>query len=212
MKFLKYLLNMFLWVVMCIPVITISASTTAMNFVNLKLAEGEDVNVVKKFFESFRLNFLESLPLLAVYGLFGFFVGYTWKNLLTVEDPNPTLILVMVVPTFLYLILVTLSHFLLAKFDNKFFRLLGLTLYMGVGHIDQTIKVGLLFAVCLLVPAIIVFVNVSWVTIIIGAITLVVLFMIAQYLSAKIMNRIFAAYIKLMEEQKKASGENINEW
>ena len=46
-----------LWIVCSLPVITIGASTTAMYYVTLKLASGQEGYTVRSFFKSFRENF-----------------------------------------------------------------------------------------------------------------------------------------------------------
>lgn len=49
-----------LWIVCCIPIVTIGASTTALLYVTMKITSGEDAYIVKKFFKSFKENFLQS--------------------------------------------------------------------------------------------------------------------------------------------------------
>lgn len=49
-----------LWILCCIPIVTIGASTTALLYVTMKITSGEDAYIVKKFFKSFKENFLQS--------------------------------------------------------------------------------------------------------------------------------------------------------
>ena len=51
-----------LWLLCCIPVITIGASTIALYYVMLKLVKDEETTVTREFFHSFKQNFLQSLP------------------------------------------------------------------------------------------------------------------------------------------------------
>lgn len=50
-----------LWLLLCLPVITIGASTAALFNVTLKMAEGKNDRVVKDFLHSFAQNFKQSI-------------------------------------------------------------------------------------------------------------------------------------------------------
>lgn len=49
-----------LWIICCIPIVTVGASTTALLYVTMKILRGEDAYIVKYFFRSFKENFLQS--------------------------------------------------------------------------------------------------------------------------------------------------------
>lgn len=61
MRFMSRVADMMLlnalWLIFCIPVITIGASTAAKFHVTLKLAEGEEEGILKTFWRGFRSNF-----------------------------------------------------------------------------------------------------------------------------------------------------------
>lgn len=50
-----FILNL-LWIVCCIPVVTIGAASTAVYYVTFKLAGDTEGHLIKDFFKSFRLN------------------------------------------------------------------------------------------------------------------------------------------------------------
>ena len=54
------LLNI-LWLICCIPIITIGDSTAALYYVALKIVRGKDHGIAKEFFHSFRENFRQSI-------------------------------------------------------------------------------------------------------------------------------------------------------
>lgn len=56
-----------LWLLCCIPVITIGASTIALYYVMLKLVKDEETTVTREFFHSFKQNFLQSLPVTVIF-------------------------------------------------------------------------------------------------------------------------------------------------
>ncbi len=49
-----------LWFIMSIPIITIGASTTAAYYVAFNILNGKDGYVLRNFFKSFKLNFIQS--------------------------------------------------------------------------------------------------------------------------------------------------------
>ena len=55
-----------LWLVFCIPVFTIGASTAAMYRVTLNLVRGEGGGVVRSFWASFKLNFKQGVRLRSI--------------------------------------------------------------------------------------------------------------------------------------------------
>lgn len=56
-----------LWLLCCIPVVTIGASTIALYYVMLKLVKDEETAVTREFFHSFKQNFLQSLPVTVIF-------------------------------------------------------------------------------------------------------------------------------------------------
>ena len=48
------------WLLCCIPLVTIGASTTALYSVVIKMVKNEDSYVVRSFFSSFRENFKQA--------------------------------------------------------------------------------------------------------------------------------------------------------
>lgn len=52
-----------LWLLCCIPVITIGAATTALYGMTMKMVRGEEGAIVKGFFRYFRDNFRQSVPM-----------------------------------------------------------------------------------------------------------------------------------------------------
>ena len=65
-----------LTMICCIPVVTIGASLTAMNYVLLKMAKNEEGYITKAFFKSFKQNFKQAtLILLIQLVIYGILVG-----------------------------------------------------------------------------------------------------------------------------------------
>lgn len=56
-----------LWMLCCIPIITIGASTIALYSMTLKLVRNEEGSLTKGFFKAFRENFKQSIPVTLVF-------------------------------------------------------------------------------------------------------------------------------------------------
>ena len=56
-----------LWVLCCIPIVTIVPSTAAMYYVTLKMAKKEDPYIIRSFFHSFQENFKQGILLSVIF-------------------------------------------------------------------------------------------------------------------------------------------------
>lgn len=65
-----------LWAVCSLPIITIGASTTALYYVALKMAEERGSSVVRMFFKSFKDNFLQATGLWIIMAVAGAVIAY----------------------------------------------------------------------------------------------------------------------------------------
>lgn len=107
-------------VVCCLPVITIGASITAMHYVMLKIARGEDGYIVKDFFKSFKLNFKQSTVIwLIMLLLIVVFAGdYLILNYGGIEFPKGMGMALAVVAVLIFIVS-TYIFPVLARFDNS---------------------------------------------------------------------------------------------
>lgn len=64
-----------LWTLCSLPVVTLGASTTALYSVTLKLAEGEDGHLTRRFFRAFRENFRQATVLWLIVLSVGIFLA-----------------------------------------------------------------------------------------------------------------------------------------
>ena len=71
-----------LWVVCCLPVITIGPSTTALYYVSMKLERKEDVKIAPAFFRAFKENFKQAVALNLIFLVVGIvlFLDYFYMS------------------------------------------------------------------------------------------------------------------------------------
>ncbi len=139
-----------LWFICCIPIVTIGASTTALFYVTLKMADNEEGNLAKSFFRSFRENFKQStkvwLILLGV-GIVLAVDGYALYHL-RFENTFWTLITaVFIVAAIAYAIIFMYIFPLMARFDNTILAMFKNSLMVGMRFLFCTVLMAVIYFV-----------------------------------------------------------------
>ena len=138
-----------IWFICCIPVVTIGASTTALYYVSLKIARGEDHALTRMFFRSFRENFRQSTVLWLILLAAGLFLagdGYLVYRLRASSTGAAavlwTLILALVIAAALAYTIVLLFVFpLVASVSNTNWAMLKNSFFIGTHYLFCTILV-----------------------------------------------------------------------
>ncbi|MBO5372982.1 MAG: YesL family protein [Lachnospiraceae bacterium] len=65
-----------LWAICSLPIITIGASTTALFYVALKMADNKESYIVKTYFKAFKDNFVQSTILWVIMAVIGYVLAY----------------------------------------------------------------------------------------------------------------------------------------
>lgn len=151
-----------LWLLCSLPIVTIGASTTALFYVTLKMAEDRDDGLTRMFFKAFRENFIPAtklwLILLAVGGFLtadGFVLSRLWS-----QSIFWTLLTALVIgAAVLYLIVLLYTFPLLARFENTTFGILKTAFLVGVRYLFCTLLMAAIYTVmgwiivCVFTPA-----------------------------------------------------------
>lgn len=141
-----------LTLICCLPVVTIGASLTAMNYMALKIARNEECYITRGFFKSFKDNFRQAtliwlIILAVIVVLVGDFIimgssvaefGILFRGVITA-------VTVLVVFTCMYVFPV------LAKFENSIFRTLKNAFLMSLMQFPKTILMIVMYAIPLVV-------------------------------------------------------------
>lgn len=145
------LLNL-LWIVCCIPIITIGASTTALYSVTIKLVKNEGSYITKDFFCSFKMNFKQSTILWLVMMVVGILIVFDIRFFYGLET-----ILGFYVAKFFQAILVLYGIILiylfplLARFDDTNRRTFINAFIMAIKHLPSSIMVVAIFILAIFV-------------------------------------------------------------
>lgn len=109
-----------LWIVFCIPVVTIGASTTAMYRVTLNMVRGEGSGVVRMFWDAFRLNLKQAVLIFLILLIPVLLVVYEfWMYLSGAVGQSMWLGLVFCCPSLILALVLAYVYPLLAQFDNS---------------------------------------------------------------------------------------------
>jgi Predicted integral membrane protein len=129
-----------LWIICCIPIITIGASTTALHYVTLKMVKDEEAYIFKSFFRSFKQNFRQS-SVIWVFLLFGYVVAFL--DLIILRDltfPFSNIVHYVILALLLILTFVTIYIFpIQAKFFNKIKNTFKNAFLISIRHLPSTV-------------------------------------------------------------------------
>lgn len=138
-----------LWLVCCLPVFTIGASTAALYYVSLKIVKNEEGNLTKAFFHSFRENLKQGTQIwLILFGL-GAVLGIDGYVLYHMRFENAfwaLLTAVFIVAAVAYVIVLLYIFPLLAHFRNT-----------TKAMFQNSLMIGMRFLLCTALMAVIYF-------------------------------------------------------
>ncbi len=141
-----------LWAVCSLPVITIGASTTALYYVTLKMAEGKEGYIIKDFFGSLKENFGHATPVWLIMLAIGLFFG--WDLYYYYHLPMRAAVLVFwmfVVLAVVYLFILTIIFPLAARFDLGIKKLFFMAFMISMKNISWVMLMVVLTACALAV-------------------------------------------------------------
>ena len=198
-----------LWLICCIPIVTIGASTTALYFEAMKLAENNEGYVAKNFFKSFKQNFRQSTIIWIIMLAFGIFISFNVYTVLFVSLPVSNSVLTIALSFVMLTALVYMMIFvyifpLQSKFVNKVKHTFKNALILSLRHLPQTIILIITYA--LAVFAFVKFSIMFPIYLLIGVATI-------AYGQSFILNSIFNIYINRNKtEEEKAKEQEPDVW
>lgn len=192
-----------LYIICCIPIITIGASTSALYYVTMKMVANEEGYITKSFFKAFKDNFKQATLIWLLVLLAGtiFFVDFRILN--TMEGTLGKVVYVIICAvSILFLFMMVYIFPLLAKFENTIKNSIKNAFLISIRHFPYTIL--------LIIGGIAPFVIVYFITALLPVLFLGVFSLIAFYTSY-IYRKIFSYYIPQKEisesEEEEAPSE-----
>ena len=140
-KSLQFLALGLLWLLLCIPVITIGAATCSVYYVALKILNDEaDVNVAKLFFKGIKDNFVQGLLMFLVSALtLGGTGAFIWWILEKSSRSIPIVCLAVGV-CFVVLVLNIFTYPIIGRYENTFSNKLRNTVALAFTYNRETLR------------------------------------------------------------------------
>lgn len=154
-KFTKLVILTMLWLLCSIPIVTMGAATTALYYVTMKLAKGEDCNTIKLFFHSFRSNFRQATIIWVIFVAIGILFGsnyfYYW---ITGNSQSKGIQYVFLVLLVIYGMALLYIFPVLAKFDNPVKNTIVFSIIMSMVNIGWTVLLTFISIMAVLITLI----------------------------------------------------------
>ena len=139
-----------LWLVCSLPIVTIGASTTALFYVTLKMAEDRDDGLTRMFFKAFRENFKPATKLWLILLTVGSFLaadGFVLRRMWSENIFWTLLTAVLIGAAVLYGIVLLYAFPLLARFENTTFGILKTAFLVGVRYLFCTLLMAAIYGI-----------------------------------------------------------------
>lgn len=132
----------------CIPIVTVGASITALNYVALKMVRDEEGYVTKEYFKSFKQNFKQATIIWLIMLLVtAVIIGDLFIFIFT-DIAFPSWVRVALVAISVLAVFATMHVFpILARFENTVANTFKNSFYMGILHLPKTILMMVIWAV-----------------------------------------------------------------
>lgn len=131
-----------IWLILCIPIITIGPASTAMYYTVVKVIRRERGYLMREFFKSFRLNFKRAMIVGVIFTVIlivlSFDLSYAW-NLVILENNKASLLFgIFIAITFLVMSFGVYVFPILSRFDMTVKQLLKAATFMSMKHLPYT--------------------------------------------------------------------------
>ncbi|MDE6625019.1 MAG: DUF624 domain-containing protein [Lachnospiraceae bacterium] len=156
LKFLSRLVDLVvlnvIFIVSCIPVVTIGAALTALYYVCITDWDTQNAHILSKYVKSFKENFKQSTIIWVIMLLAGVVLGTDlWFAFVQWQSSGSTvfqvILVVCAIAVIVYLMIFTFVWPLQAKFDNKIVVTFRNAFVMSCAHLPKTIILWCLFGI-----------------------------------------------------------------
>lgn len=191
------------FIVCCIPIVTIGASCTAMHYVALKMVRNEESYIIRSFFKSFKENFKQATIINLIMLLAGVMLVL---DINIVKGMDTTVAKVMffifVAFSFIYLIVFIYIYPILAKFYNTIRNTFVNAFLMSIRHLPYTF---LMIAITL-APLAVLFIPSAQIQSLVIMLLFMMGFSVVAFLNGHFLVKIFDKYIPEEENQGAENG------
>lgn len=137
-----------LFIVCCLPIVTIGASATAMYYVTLKMVRDEDSHIAGSFFKSFKENFKQATIIHIIMLIAGIILFFDLRIVTSMTGAlSNVLYCFLVAFSLIYVILLLYIYPVLAKFYNTIKNTFNNAFLMSIRHLPYTLLMLVISAI-----------------------------------------------------------------
>lgn len=141
-----------LTLVLCLPILTAGDAITAMYYVTIKMARGDDPYIVKAYFKSFKENFKQATILWVLMLIVGFILGMDLRIVFTSMQGNFATVLKIVIVIVTIFALMTCMYIfpVLSRFENSIKYTIKNAFLMSLLNLPRSLLILLVHALPIL--------------------------------------------------------------
>ncbi|MCC8067683.1 MAG: YesL family protein [Clostridiales bacterium] len=196
-----------LFIICCIPIFTIGASLTALNYVTLKMHDGEEGYAARSFFKAFRQNFKQATPMWLIELVVGFVLVL---DLIILQSFEGTLYRVMTVIILIlcmvYLMIFCYLFAVQSRFENTIRHTFTNAFIMAIADFPRTLAMLAIAVIAVIVS----FYNVTTITWSL-LVWIMVGFALISYINTGFLSKIFKKYMPEEEAEGDPDHWDIDE-
>ncbi|MCR5672429.1 MAG: DUF624 domain-containing protein [Lachnospiraceae bacterium] len=182
-----------LFILCCIPVITIGAATTALYYVTLKMAKDEEGYITKSYFKAFKDNFVQATVIWVIFLVISvvMFMDLRIANGGNIADilNDSTISNVVIVSVGVMMIVLAMTGTyvfpLLAQFDNTVKNTIKNAFLLSIRHLPYTVAMLVIAAI----PVALIWFSPALLLLVL------IMFSVVAYINSKFFNKIFVLYM-----------------
>lgn len=195
-KFLSTLVDLallnVLFVISCIPIFTIGAALTALQYVMVTGWDTQNSKLIKMYTRSFKQNFKQSTIVWLVMLVIGAFFAATGWMIYQQSKVDDSVIFMVIIIVFALICLAYLCVFtyiwpMIAKFENTTMMMVVNSLVMAVSHLPSTLIVWMIFGLGVYCMSM---------NLVVAAFGVLILCAVIAYFMGKVFQNVFAPYLK----------------
>ena len=182
-----------LFILCCIPIVTIGAATTALYYVTLKMAKDEEGYITKSFFKAFKENFVQATVIWIIFLVISvvMFMDLRIANGGNIADilNDSTISNVVIVSVGVMIIVLAMTGTyvfpLLAQFDNTVKNTIKNAFLLSIRHLPYTVAMIVIAAI----PVALIWFSPALLLLVL------IMFSVVAYINSKFFNKIFVLYM-----------------
>lgn len=192
-----------LWLLCCLPIVTIGASTSALYYASLKIVRKEDTYPSRMFFHSFKQNLKQGTLMTLIFLVLAVFLFFDLQIVKGLENQfGNVLSIIFTILAVVLCMIVSYAFPVLAQFDNTTKHVIKNAFLMSITHLGNTILIVILnvlpWAMLLKLPELFVMILPFW---------LLLGFSLIVRINSRMFVKIFNRYIPA-EENEEAESED----